>query len=375
MYDVIVVGARCAGSPAAMLLARRGYRVLLVDKAAFPSDTMSTHFVQTGGVARLDRWGLLDQVKASNCPPIPRLLLDFGGTVFPVPVPPDDGFTESYCPRRTVLDTILVKAAVDAGAELREHVSVQELLFDGDQVIGIRARTHGGDTFSEQARIVIGADGMRSFVARGVQAPEYHVRGALGCGYYSYWSGVPVDGTEIYWRERRAILVFATNDGLTCIGTEWPNAEFDEFRADIEGNLLKTFDLTPTLGDRVRAGRREEKYIGTRDLQNFFRKPYGPGWALVGDAGYHKDPITGTGISDAFRDVEFLVEALDDGFSGRRPLDAALAQYERRRNEAALPMYELTCQLAALDKSPMEVAQIFAAMQAPRAGTAAPAAG
>src|SRR5690349_7367167 len=179
MYDAIVVGARCAGAPTAMLLARQGYKVLLLDRAGFPSDTLSTHFIQPPGVARLARWGLLDRVAASNCPPAHRLVFDVGPFALVGTPPPVDGIADCYGPRRQVLDTILVEAAVQTGAELREHFTVTELLMDGERVRGIRGHAAGGATVTEEARIVIGADGLRSFVARSVQAPAYDARPAL----------------------------------------------------------------------------------------------------------------------------------------------------------------------------------------------------
>src|SRR5437016_5543099 len=155
MYDAIVVGARCAGSPTAMLLARLGYHVLLVDKATFPSDTMSGHFVHTSGIARLKRWGLLERLQATGCPAIPALHFDLGPFALDGTPPPLDGISDMYAPRRTVLDALLVEAAVEAGAELRTAFTVQELLSDGEHVTGIRGRAAGGATVSEMARIVI----------------------------------------------------------------------------------------------------------------------------------------------------------------------------------------------------------------------------
>ncbi len=363
IYDAIVMGARCAGSPTAMLLARKGYRVLLVDKATFPSDIMSTHYIHQPGVAQLQRWGLLEKVIATNCPPISKGIFDLGPFALTGSPPRADGIAEGYCPRRTVLDKILVDAAVAAGAELREGFTVQEVLIDGQRVSGIRGRAQGSSSMTVQARIVIGADGLRSLVARTVQAHTYNEQPTFNCAYYTYWSDVPMEGLEIYPRDHRFVIGFPTNDGLVCIGVEWPHVEFHAFRADIERNYLKTLELAPDLAERVRSGKREERFVGTADLPNFFRNPYGPGWALVGDAGYHKDPYTGEGITDAFRDAELLAEALDSGWSGRRPLEEALAAYERQRNETALPIYELTCQLASLESPPPEMQHLFAALQ------------
>jgi flavin-dependent dehydrogenase len=363
MYDAIIVGARCAGSPTARLLAGKGYRVLLVDRSTFPSDTISTHLIWQPGIAHLKRWGLLDRVIDSNCPPQPKFAFDFGDFALTGQSPPFDGTAECCMPRRKYLDKILVDAAVEAGAELREEFTVQELTTDGDRITGIRGRAKGGSVVSEKARIVIGADGMRSVVARAVQAPEYNTRPSLTCWYYSYWSGVSVETPTFYPRNRRSFGGMPTNDGLVCIVVGWTNGEFHEFRNDIEGNFMKTLDLSPDFAERVRQGKREEQFIGTADLPNFFRRPYGAGWALVGDAGYHKDPVTAQGITDAFHSAEFLAEAVDAGLSGRKPLEDALATYERRRNEQLLPMYEYTCQFATLEPPPAHLQQLFAALR------------
>jgi 2-polyprenyl-6-methoxyphenol hydroxylase-like FAD-dependent oxidoreductase len=247
--------------------------------------------------------------------------------------------------------------------KLREHFSVKELVTEGERVVGIRGRAVGGALVTEQARIVIGADGLRSLVARTVQAATYNVRPTLTCAYYTYWSEVLIQGAELYPRPDRAIIAAPTNDGQAFTIVYWPNAAFHEVRSDIEGNFLKALDLAPGLAERVRSGKRTERFRGTAVLPNFYRKPYGRGWALVGDAGYHKDPITAQGISDAFRDAELLAGAIDEGLSGRHTLEAALADYERRRNEASLPLFEMTCQFATLQPPSPEQQQLFAALR------------
>ena len=375
MYDVIVIGARVAGSPTAMLLARKGYRVLLLDKATFPSETLSTHMITVSGSAQLRRWGLLDQVEATNCPPIRNIRLDlsfeqFGDftlTGFPPPI--DGDFAAIYAPKRIVLDKILVDAAAAAGVEVREHFTVKEILMDGERVTGIRGSTLGGEMVTEQARLVVGADGKHSLVARTVDAPMYSVRPAGTCGYYTYWSGVLLDSLEFYTRPNRTIVAFPTNDHQTAIFVEWTNKEFHTFRANLEENFLTTLDeIAPDLARRTRAGKRVHRFMGTAELPNFFRKPCGPGWALVGDAGCHKDPITAQGITDAFRDAEFLTEAIDTGLSGGQLLDEALAGYEQRRNEVLKPIYEFICDRATLAPFPIEFQQVLAALRGNRDG-------
>ena len=364
MYDAIVVGARCAGSPTAMLLARRGYRVLLVDRASFPRDTLSTHYVHQPGVARMRRWGLLGEVVATGCPPARRMTFDVGPFALRGTPPPADGADAAYAPRRFLLDQILLEAASAAGAEVRERFSVGEILIDDGRVTGIRGRAAGGATVVERARIVIGADGMGSRVARAVGAPATDARPGRTCAYYTYWDGLQLDdGPELYPRDGRMVIAGATNDGQAVVTAFWPRHEFHRVRADVEGSFLEAAELAPSLAERLRAGERADRFYGTAQLPFFLRRPYGPGWALVGDAGYHKDPITAQGIGDAFRDAELLAEAIDGGFSGRRPLEDALAEYERRRDADVLPMYEFTHQLAGLEPPGPDMQALFAALR------------
>lgn len=363
MYDAIVVGARCAGSPTAMLLARQGYKVLLVDKAAFPSDTISTHIVWPHGAELLDRWGLLDRLAATGCPPIGlRMTFDVGPFALKGGITGTNQGRGGFCPRRMVLDKLLVDAAVESGAELREHVTVEGLLRDGQQVVGIRGRTPAGAAIEERARIVVGADGGRSRVAQAVDAREYDSIPPLATFYYSYFSGFDADDIEQYMGDYCGAGVFPTHDGLTLLAAVWPSHRFPEIRTDIERHVREVHEATPAIADRLSSARREEHWSGTAGIRNFFRKPYGPGWALVGDAGYDKDPLTAQGISDAFTDAGNLVRALDDGFAGRRPLDEALADYHRERDRRAKPMFDFTCELARLDPAPPPMQTLFAAL-------------
>jgi flavin-dependent dehydrogenase len=363
-YDVIVVGARCGGSPTAMLLARSGHRVLLVDKATFPSDTMSTHLIHAPGGAALKRWGLLEQVVATGCPPVTKYSYDFGPMTISGSPRPVDGVSAAYCPRRIVLDDLLVRAAVAAGAELREAFTVDEILIDDGEVTGIRGHAQGGATVTERARVVIGADGRNSFVAKAVRPEQYNEVPTLQAGYYAYWSGLPTDGAELFVRgeHRRGWGAFPTNDDLTCVIVGWPRSQFEVNRKDYEGHYMNAFDLVPEFAERVRGATRETRLTGTADLPGYFRKPYGPGWALVGDAGYHQDPITALGIVDAFRDAEAVSAALDDAFAERRPYDEAMAAWQKARDEASLALYGLTCELAKNEPPPPDMQPLLLAV-------------
>jgi flavin-dependent dehydrogenase len=364
-YDAIVVGARCAGSPAAMLLARKGRDVLVVDRATFPSDTISTHLIHPPGVAALRRWGLLDPLVATGCPPIDTYAFDFGPITI-AGAPGTDDEPVAYAPRRTVLDKLLVDAAAEAGAEVREGFTVVNIVFEDGRVTGVRGRSKGGQTVTEHAQVVIGADGIHSLVAQAVGPEQYNEKPPLNASYYAYWSGLPMNGRfEAYIRPNRGFAAWPTNDGLTLVICGWPFAEFDANKKDVEGNYLKVFELVPAFADRIRAAKREAPYVGT-GVPNFFRKPFGPGWALVGDAGYNKDFITAQGIQDAFRDAELCATALDESFSGARSFDVAMGEYQSTRDEHVSPMYEFTAQLATLQPPPPELQQVLAAVQGNR---------
>jgi flavin-dependent dehydrogenase len=361
-YDVIVIGARCAGSPTAMLLAQKGYDVLVLDRTTFPSDTVSTHVVHPVGIAALQRWGLLDDVVASGCPPIDTYAFDFG----PIRIEGAPGTPQSpvaYCPRRTVLDKVLVDGAAAAGAEIREGFGVDELLMEDGRVVGVRGSSHGDGSVTERATVVVGADGLKSFVARTVGAEQYEERPHLLCGYYSYWSDLPCDGRfEIYDRGDRGFALAPTNDGLTMLVGGWPYAERDAHKSDIEGTYLDIFTRAPEFQERLNGATRETRVTGTA-VPNFFRKPYGPGWALVGDAGYNRDFITAMGISDAFQDAELCATAIDATLSGAQAWDDAMAGYHATRDERARPMFELTQQIASMQPPPDDLVQVLMAAQ------------
>ncbi len=364
MYDAIIVGARCAGSSTAILLARRGFKVLLVDRTTFPSDTISTHIVWPHGAEILGRWGLLTKLAATGVPPIcRRMTFDVGPFALRGTIPDANDGQGGFCPRRTVLDSLLVNAAAESGAEVREGFVVEKLLVSDDTVTGVRGHAPGGNGVEERGRLVIGADGVNSFVAQAVRAPAYNVRPVAACAYYSYFSDVPQDDVELYMRERNAFGGAPTNDGLHLVMVNWPASDFPAVRADVEAHVWRALEAAPSFLARVREGRRAEKWYGTAGVPGYFRKPYGKGWALVGDASYNRDPITAQGISDAFIDASALADAVSAWLSGHDTFDALLAAYEAARNERVRPMYEFTTALAALGPPPPRMQALFAALR------------
>ncbi|AXK33498.1 NAD(P)/FAD-dependent oxidoreductase [Streptomyces armeniacus] len=370
MYDVIVVGARCAGSPAAMLLARAGYRVLLVDRARFPKDTLSTLYIHQPGVALLDRWGVLPQVVGTGCPPIDKARFTLGdirleGCSWPA----GDGLRAAYGPRRRLLDAILVESAVAAGAEFRESCSMQGLVHDDDgRVIGVRLGSAARGAAVEYAPLVIGADGMRSTVAAEAGAATEIEDPTVSCAYYSYWSDLPPQ-FRLYERPGGWVGTVPTNDGATLVAGYFPQERFAAIRGDALAALLDNVARTaPDLREEMAGGRQLERLYGTGDQRNFFRTAAGPGWALIGDAGHHKDSITARGITDAFIQAQLLTDrigGLGDALRDPARLDAALERFAAERSEVLLPDYRSTLKTARLDPRPHEREMLRAVATSP----------
>ena len=349
MYDVIIVGARCAGSPAAMLLARKGYRVLVVDRAHFPSDAFSTHFIQQPGVALLNRWGLVDPLLEAGTPTINKAAVGTLDVTPEIEVPDVPGVPGTMAPRRTLLDKILVDAAREAGAEVREGFTFEDVVRDGDRVTGIVGRNEDGETITERARLVVGADGRNSKVAEKVGAAKIKDLPPVTCGYFSYWSDFPGDAAEVYFGDDRGHIIFPTNDELMVVIALWPPERFSELRKDPEANYTNAVRTAPLLAERAGSAHQAERLQGGI-VPNFLKQSWGPGWALIGDAGYHKDPTPADGISDAFYSVHLLSEAVDDLLSGKRSEEEALSDYQRQRDEKSLPRFDLCIKISAFEE-------------------------
>jgi len=350
-HDIVVVGARAAGAATALLLARLGYDVVLVDRAVFPADTVSTHQIARTGVVQLHRWGLLEAVLDSGAPAIRQVTFTVEGQSTTRAIKDKAGVDLLVAPRRYVLDTLVAETAAAAGADLRLGVTITGVhLNDAGRATGVYGHDGAGAPVEIDARFVVGADGLRSRVARAVGAEIIEDRGDRGAAQYAYYAGIPWDGIELIIADRALTGVFPTHDNQACIWICSPSTDARAARrraASREDAFTASLDRTaPELARRLRAGRRTSPVTGMLRSPNVIRRAHGPGWALVGDAGYHRDPITGYGLSDAYRDAELLAVALDQALRGVAEEGIALAGYQQQRDEAVRDIFDLTCALA-----------------------------
>lgn len=343
-----MVGARCAGAPLAMLLARRGHSVSLLDRARMPADTLSTHWIRWPGVQRLHQWDLLDRLVSTGCPPLRHVHLDFDSTELSGAPTSSDGVAVTYAPRRTVLDHLLVDEACRAGAELRDGFTVRDVVWDDRTVCGIRGVGPNGRETVLRGRLVVGADGRNSTVARAVHAPFLEDRGVLASSAYGYWRDVPPEGIQLYIRGRLGISLWPTNGELTVVSLVFPR---DGQRGGAAERYLRTLSDFPEIAAKMAAASLSGP-VRTASVRNARRHAHGPGWVLAGDAGHHKDPVTAQGISDAFADAAALADALHPALAGEVPMATAMTQYAAGRDSDRLAAFGHTCDQAAL--SPLD---------------------
>lgn len=353
-HDVVVVGARVAGASTAMLLARGGHDVVVVDRSSMPSDTVSTHAFSRGGVVQLDRWDLLDDVLASGAPAI-RTVSFHTPTTEPVirTVKHVAGIDLLLAPRRYILDDIVLGAAREAGAAVRTGVTVTGVLTDDSgRVRGVHVRDHEGQPDVIEARFVVGADGVRSRTARAVGATVVDERPTNGALHYIYVAGLDAEGFEFHTGDRGMVGVLPTHGQQAAI---WIGAPADRVLGTsgtrTEGFLNLLGEIAPNVADRVRTAQICTTVRGAVRLPNHVLQGAGRGWALVGDAGYHRDPLTGHGMTDAFRDAELAATHIARALRNETNDDAALAAYDAERRRALLPIFDVTCAMA--DYPPM----------------------
>jgi flavin-dependent dehydrogenase len=356
-YDVVVVGARAAGAATAMLLARRGLRTLLLDHSEPGSDTLSTHALMRGGVLQLSRWGLLDEIIAAGTPAVRRTTFMYGDQRLLISIKPAHGVDSLYAPRRTLLDPTLVRAALDAGAEVHHRTSVTSLIERNGRVAGVRAITSDRRVVEINAPLVVGADGIRSTIAHLVGAPMTRVGEHLGAVTYAYWSNLTTDGYEWMFNPNACAGVIPTNNGQACVFAHAPVERIGRGGVDLIEQVVT--DGAPELGARLREATRPNGTRTWRGHHGYIRRSSGPGWALVGDAGYFKDPISAHGLTDALRDAELLARAVIGGFGDEPTLDDALQNYEATRDRLSIALFDVSDRIASHQWDHAEIADLL----------------
>lgn len=342
-YDVVIAGARCAGAATALLLARQGLQVLVIDRSRRGTDTLSTHALMRGGVLQLHRWGLLPAVKAAGTPAVRTTAFHYGDEVVEIPIKPQGGMDGLYAPRRTVLDPILADAAADAGATFAYGTRLMDLMRTSDgRVCGVVVQRRDRPIERIGARIVVGADGAHSTVARLVGAGAYRQGRHAGGVVYGYVSGLPSDAYHWYYRPGVSAGVIPTNGEQACVFTITTADRFlAEIRFDMAAGFLNVLrEVSPELRSAVDAAAVAGVLRGFPGQAGYWRQSWGPGWALVGDAGYFKDPITAHGITDALRDAEMLARAI------ATDSEAALAGYQSTRDRLSAGLFDVTDRIA-----------------------------
>ena len=357
-WDVVVVGARVAGSATAMLLARAGLRVLVLDRMRPGADALSTHALMRAGTLQLQRWGLLDRVVAAGTPAVRRSVFHYGdGETVAVSLKPAAGVDALYAPRRTVLDPILADEAERCGATVEFGVSVTAVLRGDDgRVVGVRVRDGAGRERVERADLVVGADGRASLVAAQVAAPTLVAGRSASSIVYGYFEGLPVDGYEWYWSLRRSAGLIPTTGGLSCAFVGAPPGDVTALRRALGPQQLfreLAAQTSPALAARLDGAARVERLRHDNGRPGHLRTASGPGWALVGDAGYWKDPLSTHGITDALRDAELLARAVVSAraVGGARSAagGVAMAAYQATRDRLSLQMVDVVDRVATFD--------------------------
>lgn len=367
-FDVVIVGARCAGAPLAALLARQGVRVALVERAIFPRDTLSTHIFEADALAFLDRLGVTDALRATGAPFISRLDIrteDFRFTgEWPQRVG-DVGGSASI--RRLVLDPILVQAAEDSGAQVRMGTAVTGLVQDRGRVTGVRVSTSGGEG-ALRARLVVGADGRNSTVANLVEARKYNLVPNERFAYWAFFEGADTrpEPTHLVhrWAER-SVIATPCDNGLYQVLVVPDMGELPRFRADLERSFMEYAYSCEPVASALAGATRVGKFFGMLHWVGFFREPCGPGWVLVGDAGHFKDPSPGRGIADAFAQVDALVPAILAGLNGSGDAqDARLARWGRWRDREFAEHYWFGSDLGKAGRLPAVLPQMICDLHA-----------
>jgi 2-polyprenyl-6-methoxyphenol hydroxylase-like FAD-dependent oxidoreductase len=358
-YDVVIIGARAAGASTAMLLARRGARVLLLEQGARGADTLSTLALMRAGVVQLSRWGLLDGIRASGTPRIEKTTFHYAAAAVEVPIKPRDGVDALYAPRRTVLDPLLADAAAAAGADVAYRVRVVDVTRTAaGRVNGVVVDDAGRERRTIEAPLVVGADGLHSTIAQRVGALPYHTGPHVTAVIYTLVTGLAPDGYHWRYGDRASVGQIPTTGGDVLVFVSIPRERFmRELRFDLESSFYEVLrEVSPALETSVRALQPKGPFRGFAGHEGVVRQAWGPGWALVGDAGYFKDPLTAHGITDALRDAELLARAVERG------TDGALADYQSVRDELSMGLFWITDEIASFEWSLSRLQALHKAM-------------
>jgi flavin-dependent dehydrogenase len=343
-YDALIVGARCAGAATAMLMARKGMRVLAVDRGGYGADTISTHALMRGGVLQLHRWGILSRLCEADTPAVCETTFHYGDEAITVPIKPVHGVDALYAPRRTLLDSTLVDAAREARAEVWHGHTVAGLARRSDgRVCGATVLDADGNAIRIKADLVVGADGAGSSIARLVGAETLMEAQHTTAVIFGYFSGIQLSGYHWWYRPGIGAGAIPTNCGRHCIFVAIPPERLRQRPLHYDrGTLFLEVlrEAAPELAASVAKAEPDAPLSVFGGRKGFLRKGYGPGWALVGDAAYFKDPLTAHGITDALRDAELLTNAAASG---------TLSEYAEVRDDLSLPLFEVTDAIAALD--------------------------
>jgi 2-polyprenyl-6-methoxyphenol hydroxylase-like FAD-dependent oxidoreductase len=345
-YDAVVVGARVAGASTTMLLARAGLSVLAIEKGAYASDTLSTHALMRAGVMQLNRWGVLDRIREAGTPPIRVTTFHYNDEEIEVLIKERDGVDALYAPRRTVIDPALADAARASGAQIVFGARVESVLRDDSgRVCGLAFTDSSGVPRRVDAGIVIGADGARSGVARSVGADVLHRGSRPGSFVYGYWRGLDLNGTHWYYGRDVAAGAIPTNDGVACVFVGVRPERYETQRAAGLDELYRQVlrKTHRSLAQAVASAQPAGKLYPFAGRPGYIRQSWGPGWALVGDAGCFKDPLTAHGMTDALRDAELLANAVIDGS------EEAFASYQSERDGFAVGFLDLSDEIASFD--------------------------
>ena len=343
-----------------MLLARRGLRTLLVDRGRLTSDPLSTHALLRGGVLQLRRWGLLDEVIAAGTPPVKRSTFRYGDETAVMTLRPSSGVDALYAPRRTILDELLVRAAADAGADIRYQTRVTDVIVRRDAVVGVRADAGDGRAVELLAPLVVGADGVGSTIARCVGAPALRVGQHLSAMTYGYWADLETDGYEWTFRPNACSGIIPTNDGEACVFAAGSPGRIGIGGVGLIEDVIA--EGSPDVAARLRRASPRSQARTWMGHRGYIRQSWGRGWALVGDAGCFTDPIGLHGTTDAFRDAELLSRAIVDAVGANVPFADALREYQATRDRLCEPLFDVVDRIASHEWDEDEIARLLSTL-------------